>query len=448
MSVATSRTGLAAWVNGQRVGLWDQRRGGASTFTYDAAWSKSAHARPLSLSLPLLPAGGVHRGAHVDAYFENLLPDSQAIRRRIHERMGARSTAAFDLLAEIGRDCVGAVQLLPVDEVPEGLERIDATSLSDAEVAQVLRSVPAPPGPGRSTAADFRISIAGAQEKTALLWHAGRWCKPHGATPTTHIFKLPLGRVGNMQADLATSVENEWLCSRLVSAFGLPIASTAMAMFEDQKALIVERFDRRRSSEGNWWLRLPQEDLCQAFGLPPTKKYEADGGPGVVQIMELLLRSANAEDDRRMFFTTQLVFWLLAAIDGHAKNFSLHVHAGGAYQLTPLYDVLSAYPILGRGPNRLDPHDAKLAMAVVSKNRHYRLGDILSRHWLAMAARCGVDGKALVTGVLERSAGAVRAVAESLPATFPDAVASPILRGVEAASERLASQLAALPDAR
>lgn len=437
----TSSTALAVWINGQCVGVWDQARSGSPTFAYDPEWVRSGYARPLSLSLPLLPDGAVHRGPGVAAYFENLLPDSQAIRRRIRERVGARSTLAFDLLSEIGKDCVGAAQVLPLGIAPENHQCIDATPLSDADVAQVLRNVPAVQGLGQRVTADFRISIAGAQEKTALLWNDGTWCQPHGSTPTTHIFKLPLGRVGNMQADLSTSIENEWLCSRVVAAFGIPIARTDMARFEDQKVLIVERFDRRKSGEGNWWLRLPQEDMCQAFGLHPDKKYEVDGGPGVRKIMELLLRSTKADQDRHAFFKAQVVFWLLAATDGHAKNFSLHLNAGGSYELTPLYDVLSAHPIIGNGPNQLDPHDAKLAMAVVSKNRHCEIRGIMARHWEAMAKRCGIDGRALLDEVVSETTTVIETVARDLPDSFPDAVAAPVLEGIAAASERLHAQL-------
>src|SRR5690606_37578660 len=237
--MATTTNALGVWINGELMGLWEQRRSGSQTFAYAANWLAAPHARPLSLSLPLLPEGGVHAGAPVENYFENLLPDSGDIRRRLRQRTGARSTAAFDLLAEIGRDCVGAVQLLPVGQEPEGLQRIDADPLTDAEVAQVLRNVPVSRSIGPGAQDDFRISIAGAQEKTALLWHDDRWCIPRNSTPTTHIFKLPLGKVGNMQADFSTSVENEWLCSRIVEAFGIPIARTEIATFEDQKALVV-----------------------------------------------------------------------------------------------------------------------------------------------------------------------------------------------------------------
>jgi serine/threonine-protein kinase HipA len=136
-----------------------------------------------------------------------------------------------------------------------------------------------------------------------------------------------------------------------------------------------------------------------------------------------------------------MVFWLLAATDGHAKNFSLHLNAGGSYELTPLYDVLSAYPIMGNGPNQLDPHDAKLAMAVVSKNRHYQIRDIRARHWVAMARRCGIDGRVLLDEVVSEAASVIKTVSEELPPAFPDAVATPILDGIVAASERLHAQL-------
>jgi serine/threonine-protein kinase HipA len=307
----------------------------------------------------------------VAAWFENLLPDSTLIRRRIRERVGARSTAAFDLLAEIGRDCAGAVQFVPAGLAPGDVRRIDAEPLDEAAVARELRAVTAPAAPGRRDDHGFRISLAGAQEKTALLRHQDRWCRPLGATPTTHLFKLPIGRVGNMQADFATSVENEWLCSEIVRAFGLDIARAHVATFEDQKVLVVERFDRRLSADGRWWLRLPQEDFCQANGLRPDARYEADGGPGVPALMGLLANSEAADRDRDAFFRAQLVFWLLAATDGHAKNFSLFLGPRGAFRMTPLYDVLSVYPVLGRGRNQLDPRDAKLAMAVVGRNRHY-----------------------------------------------------------------------------
>src|SRR5690606_7420199 len=157
----------------------------------------------------------------------------------------------------------------------------------------------------------FRISIAGAQEKTALLRLDSQWCRPQGATPTTHIFKLPLGLVGNLGFDMSESVENEWLCSRILHAYGLPVARTRVLQFEDMKVLTVERFDRAwwEGKDGKrWLLRLPKEDMCQATGTPPHLKYESDGGPGIRTIMKLLATSSNPDHDRRIFFQAQVLF--------------------------------------------------------------------------------------------------------------------------------------------
>ena len=432
---------LDLWMNGEAVGEWERDRRSTDLLRYRREWLASPRARPISLSLPLLPDGGEHRGEAVEAFFENLLPDSESIRRRMRQQFHTRSTDAFDLLREIGRDCAGAIQLLPHGDTPPDVRHIDAVPLDDAAVADLLRGLVAAPLPGRvEENPGFRISIAGAQEKTALLHHDSGWCRPLGTTPTTHILKLPLGLVGNMRADMSTSVENEWLCGELLRAFGLPVTRAQIGHFEDQKALIVERFDRQLSPDGRWWMRLPQEDLCQAFGVPPTRKYENDGGPGIVRILDLL-RQSSQPDDRATFLRSQIAFWLLAATDGHAKNFSLHLERDGRFRMTPLYDVLSVYPILGRGAGALDPHDARLAMAVVGKNRHYRLGDVRRAHWNAMARACGfADGAdALIDELIARVPAALHAVTALLPADFPLHVRDRVFAGIEAAATRVAN---------
>lgn len=355
------------------------------------------HGRPLSLSLPFTfghdPRESIPiRGDAVAAYFDNLIPDSERILQRMHQRYGTRSTSAFDLLGAVGRDCAGAVQLVPAGETPDDVENIDFRPLDEADIATLLRDVPSMDRWTHEETEAFRLSIAGAQEKTALLRHEGRWCIPRGATPSTHIFKLPLGVVGNMQVDMRQSVEIEWLCMQLAEALGLPVAPTEIGCFEDQKVLIVECFDRQLSRDGTWWQRIPQEDFCQVFGQPPTRKYEADGGPGMRDIMDRLQGSEQALQDRATFFRAQMIFWLMAATDGHAKNFSIHLLPDGRYRLAPLYDILSTWPIQGRGPNRLDPRRARLSMAVRSKNAHYVLHDIHRWHWVAMAEKMGLTG--------------------------------------------------------
>ncbi|RQZ20591.1 type II toxin-antitoxin system HipA family toxin [Burkholderia sp. Bp9031] len=431
---------LDLWMNGIPVGYWEVRRG-VERLVYLPAWVDDPQGRPLSLSLPFTPGNQPHQGAIVADYFDNLLPDSQPIRRRIAQRYRLGSTAPFELLASIGRDCVGALQLLPPDERPVDLQAIDGTVLDDAAVADVLRHATAAPLPGHAEPdGELRLSIAGAQEKTALLRHGNRWLLPSGSTPTTHIFKLPLGRVGNMQADMRTSVENEWLCSKIVAAYGLPVAACDIGRFDDQKALIVERFDRRPSRDGTWILRLPQEDMCQATGTPSGAKYESDGGPGIATIMGILANSADAAQDRMNFFVTQLVFWVLAAIDGHAKNFSIAHLPGNTYRSTPLYDVLSAHPIIGTRRNQLPPRRARLAMAVCGKNRHYVIGDIQPRHWIAQGARVGLtedDVRAAMADVGARTEPAIADVASRIPADFPADVADAIFDGMRRQARKL-----------
>lgn len=440
-----SRT-LGLWMNHHFVGTWTLSPRSGESLQYDEAWPASRDGRPLSLSLPFRPGNQPHRGAAVEAYFENLLPDSKDIRDRVASRYKAASTDAFDLLEQVGRDCVGALQLLPIDAHPEGALKAEGTPLSDAEVAHLLRGTVATPGAlARDQDEDFRISIAGAQEKTALLNLDGQWCRPHGATPTTHIFKLPMGLVGGLKVDLSESVENEWLCSVILQEYGLPVAPCEMRTFEDVKVLIVERFDRRWFREGaarGLW-RLPQEDMCQATGTPPHLKYESDGGPGVDRIMDLLNGSTHRDQDKRTFFQAQVLFWMLCATDGHAKNFSLAIGAQGSYRLTPLYDVLSAYPLVGEGPGKLSPFKARMAMAVRATHPHWKMREILRRHWLEVGARHGViteDGRPVpfvVDELVKQTPDVVERVRKRLPDGFPMQLADCVLEGLQGAANRL-----------
>ena len=437
-----SSKSLGLWMNGHFVGTWSLESGG-DVLQYDSEWVASPLRRPLSLSLPFTPGNRPHKGDVVRFYFENLLPDSKDIRERVARRYQVGSTDAYTLLREIGRDCVGALQIVPAGGTPPTDLRVQAEPLSDARVAQVIRSTVQPAAYGdREVRDDFRISIAGAQEKTALTFWQGRWCRPLGATPTTHIFKLPMGVIGNLLLDMRHSVENEWLCAQLVAAFGLPVAHCEMLQFEDQKILGVERFDRRWG-QGEQLLRLPQEDMCQATGTSPVLKYEADGGPGVDRIMALLDGSAERERDRYRFFMAQLLFWMLSATDGHAKNFSLFLRPQGAFEMAPLYDVLSVYPMLGEAPGKLSAHRARMAMAVRSKNAHWQVSKILLRHWQAVGARYGIVSPRgfgvddLIEKAVQHTPAAVQLVQTQLPQGFPMEVAEPIFDGLLDAAQRL-----------
>jgi len=392
--------------------------------------------------MPLRPSKEPYRN-NVAAFFENLLPDNRQILERIQRRFGVPSVNAFDLLSQIGRDCVGALQLLPEDQEPPNVKQITSKKLSSEQVAELLsQTVGNPLAGGMDSDEPLRISLAGAQEKTALLLRNGSWRLPTGSTPTTHILKLPLG-VNPQGIDLSSSVENEWLCSEIVKGYGLPVAGCTIETFGEFKVLVVERFDRRLSSDRKWYMRLPQEDFCQACGIPPALKYENDGGPGILRIMEMLIGSEQAEQDRRQFMRAQVIFWLLAAIDGHAKNFSIFLLPGGSYRLTPCYDVLSAYPVMGHGRGKLAPEKIRMAMAVHGKNRHYRWKEIQARHWIETARRCGIaEMRSVIEEVITTTPQVIRHAQSQIPKGFPDLIADSVFDGLNAAAKQLRNDLA------
>jgi serine/threonine-protein kinase HipA len=414
-------------MNGQAVGVWNVHpRTGFSTLRYERSWQDSPQARALSLSLPF---DADLRSEVINNYFENLLPDSHYIRRRIRERFTTGSDTAFDLLKAIGRDCVGALQILPPEESPEGWDRVVADPLEETDVARILAGVTSPSALGHREEDDFRVSIAGAQEKTALLRIDGRWHRPGGATPTTHILKLPLGLVGNMQADMTESVENEWLCAQILRALGLPVATTEIGLFAGMKALVVERFDRLWQGDAQpRILRLPQEDFCQAMGMPPELKYQADGGPSMLACLQQL-RTSERLEDLATFALAQFSFWLLAATDGHAKNFSIQHLRAGRFAMTPLYDVLSVWPVIGRGANHIDYGRAKLAMGIKSRNTHYRLGEIKARHWRHLASLAGGNAWPRMVGLAQQVSKTLDEVEQQLPPGFPESTWRPIASG-------------------
>lgn len=432
---------LNAWMNGEFVGAWQVNRG-THSFSYAPSWLESEKSRPLSLSLPLTRTLEI-KGEAVANYFDNLLPDNERIRERIGRRFKTRTLDAFALLEAIGRDCVGAVQLLPEGTTPDGWNHVACEPLTDEQVAAALRAVPDDPVARHiNETPPFRISLAGAQEKTAFVRVNGQWCSPVGATPSTHIFKLPLGVIANTtRVNVFDSVENEWLCAQIIQALGLPMAHTEMATFGDQRALIVERFDREWMDDGKWIVRLPQEDFYQALGLPPRLKYEDDGGPSAAAGLTLLAGSADAETDRMAFQLAQLAFWLMAAPDGHAKNFSIFLRQGNAYEMTPLYDVLSVWPHVGRSRGQLHWRDVRLAMALRSRNTHYETHTIRARHWHDLAMKNGGPRvweamQGLVAGVAQ----ALDTVEAQLPPGFPERIWEPISKGMRGQAEKFLAE--------
>lgn len=189
----------------------------------------------------------------------------------------------------------------------------------------------------------------------------------------------------------------------------------------------------------SWIMRLPQEDFCQITGTSPARKYETNGGPAIRQIMKELLGSMTPIEDRHTFMRAQVLFWLLGATDGHAKNFSIFIDRENQYRLTPLYDILSAFPAVSK--KGLHEKDLKLAMSLKgSKRRKYECRMIRREHFLATAKEVDFNQStmhALLDEMAELTESVIQNVARELPASFPDFIAKPIFEGMRRYSQRL-----------
>ena len=253
------------------VGRVLRNNNGRLTFLYEEAWRSTNDAFPLSLSMPLTSLEHSHE--RIDAFLWGLLPDNPTVLDNWGRQYQVSPRNAFALLSHVGEDCAGAVQFIPPERVEALLaKRADRVLwLTEQEVAERLRILRADHSAWRLQGDTGLFSLAGAQPKTALLFEKNRWGVPSGRTPTTHILKPPVG-------PLTGFIVNEHLCLQLARRLEFPTANSRVMSFDGERAIVVERFDRARRAEV--WLRIHQEDLCQALGVHPSRKYQHDGGPG------------------------------------------------------------------------------------------------------------------------------------------------------------------------
>ncbi|MEP6590705.1 MAG: type II toxin-antitoxin system HipA family toxin [Gemmatimonadota bacterium] len=360
---------LMAIVNGRRMGVLE-RTGQRVTLTYDPTWREAEGAFPMSLSMPL--AMEQHTASTVLPFLWGLLPDNHDVLARWGRRFGASPRNPFKLLAHVGEDCAGAVQFVTT-------EREDAVRagpptrpewLTERQVAERLRVLGQDASAGRLATDTGQFSLPGAQRKTALYWDGKRWGVPAGAMPTTHILKPTL-------PDFDGHAENEHICLALARALGIPAATSRVERFEEQVAIVVDRFDRVQ--QDGVYRRVHQEDFCQACGIHPDRKYENQGGPGAVAIVQTLRENSRMADIDVTVFLQALVFnWLIGGTDAHAKNYGVLFGGGAHVRLAPLYDVASALPYYPTGLRKL-----KLAMRVGGE---YALLRVSGVHWQRLAA--------------------------------------------------------------
>lgn len=404
---------LAVVLDDVVAGTLTRSAGGRLVFSYDDDYRRRLETTPLSLSLPKQIQR--HTGTALEAWLWGLLPDNDAVLRRWGRQFHVSPSSPFALLSTpVGEDCAGAVRFVTTDQIEQLLARPGSIAwLSEDEIAQRLRDLRADATSwlGRSFTGQF--SLAGAQAKTALLLREGRWGVPSGATPTTHILKPAVA--GLDDHDL-----NEHLCLDAARRAGLVAARTRIERFGDETVVVVTRYDR--IATGETIRRVHQEDLCQALGVPPTRKYQNEGGPGPVEIVRALraaMRPAAAEDAVHRFADALAWNWLIAGTDAHAKNYSLLL-AGPETRLAPLYDIASALPY-GNHERRL-----RFAMRLGGDYRVYPDRD----PWPRTARDLDLDPAWLVDRVRELAALA--------PDAFAAAAAAPSVVSLSAPAQKAA----------
>ena len=382
------------------AGTLTRLRGGRLRFDYDAAYQEQPGHTPLSLSMPIQVTS--HPDQAISPWLWGLLPDNDGVLGRWAREFHVSASSPFSLLATpIGEDCAGAVRFAPPDELDRVLSRSGEVAwLSEQDIAERLRELRADSTAwlGRSFTGQF--SLAGAQAKTALLRDDGRWGVPSGPIPTTHILKPAVA--GLDDHDL-----NEHLCLDAARRAGLIVARTAIEQFADETAVVVTRYDRRPAVDGQI-ARVHQEDLCQALGVPPGRKYQNEGGPTPVQIARLLRAAMppQAGENAVWRFADALIWnWLIAGTDAHAKNYSLLL-AGDQARLAPLDDIASALPY-GTQERKL-----RLAMKIGSSY------DVYPRRnpWPGAARDLALDPDALVERARELARAAPDALADAVSA--------------------------------
>lgn len=401
---------LKVYLEKQKIGFLTRRADGSIEFRYDEEWIDNGYAISLSLPLP----DRVFIGERASFYFDNLLPDSTKILEAIARKFEVPSTKSFDILAAVGRDCIGALSFFHEEEDPELTDKMQVRLLSDSDIAHRLRGLSSDSPLGMDDG-DVRLSLAGAQEKMALLYRKGKWWEPRGATPTSHILKRSMGTLMKNTTvatiDFQTSVDNEWISLYLARACDISAAKADISIFEDQRVLSVERFDRIWKE--NILRRIPQEDFCQATGTSPILKYERKGGPSLRKMMTILLSSNNATADRRRFFKTALFNDLIHNTDSHAKNFSIFQLRAG-FALTPMYDLLSAHFLYKTHSDFYS--NLRSSLSVNGKEKFH---EITADDWRKEADHCGL-GKKICDELMHELALAVKSLDVPIEAQPPD----------------------------
>ncbi|RSX51770.1 transcriptional regulator [Bifidobacterium goeldii] len=360
---------LKVLLEGIPIGVLQEDPSGKHTFTY---YQESPSDARLSLSMPRRVEAWT--GEPVEAYIDGILPDDPSIRQRIARKYSVNARNPFALLTAVGLDCGGGVQFVDAQKDINTALGEQITPITEEQIGERLMSITGSQQASWQNEGEH-WSLNGAQDKIALRFTNGQWYEAEGAAATTHIIKPGI-------RGLHEQAFNEYLCLKTAEQLGIPVAMTEYRIFGTVPAIVSERWDRIVNDDviPAAVRRVHQEDLCQAMGVMTAKKYQSDGGPSAVNIVQFLRDNDFPEDDVRLFFTALVFNFFIAGSDAHAKNYAILEPVGQSAHLAPLYDIASLFPYT---TNR---KDRKLAMSIGGE---YSWERIELRHWKKLAAQLG-----------------------------------------------------------
>jgi serine/threonine-protein kinase HipA len=399
-------------IEGKLIGRVRGNKAGRLSLDYESRWLESPQGHSLSLSMPLTRITYPHKT--VLSYLWNLLPENPNVLQRWGQQYHVSAANPFKLLAFVGADVPGAAQFIP----PERLEEIESERrptiewMTIDELAERLRQLRADIAAVRRPGDIGKMSLPGAQAKTAYYWdeRANRWGVPGGRTPTTHIIKPCVPGFDGL-------VENEHLCQDIAARLGMPAANSHVLTL-DQTYIVVERYDRLSSpARSSFVQRIHQEDICQALGLMPGRKYQEDGGPGIAPIVTLIRRVSGEPDvDVDRFLQATMFNWLIGGTDAHAKNYSLLIGAGDEVRLAPLYDLSSQLP-----------YPELIAQRVSMKiGDHYDIWRVGIADWRKLARDCTLEEERVLTMLTDMA----KALPDEISAAREQAVTDGLAKSV------------------
>ena len=391
---------LNVYLNNDLIGYLNKDDNGGFSFQYD----KDAE-QPLSISLPLKEEPFTNKECR--GFFNGLLPESEQVRVNIGKRYGINPKNDFSILNAIGYDCAGAVSFFK--DMPKNLKefyKLEGQILTDDELEKYIKELPRKP---LALGSDKRLSLAGAQDKTAVILIDNKIALPDSNVPSTHILKPAID-------GFLESIENEYICMKVAEKLGIQVPVVHIDSVNDTKYFLIERYDRVIADETV--KRVHQEDFCQASNIPSAYKYQAVGGVDYKMCIDILKKTTTPASAIKRFIDLMIFNYLIGNNDAHGKNFSLLHYANDNIVFAPAYDILctSVYPELSN----------KMAMKI---GGYYEATKIYPRHFERMSKELEISNTQ-IKKVLKKQCEILPDIVKEVSNSFDNNIGKEILKVV------------------